>query len=88
MPARLYLDCWLSFYYWIQAIILMQSLAQTYRLLLEAASFAAKAHHGQTRKDKTTPYVSHVFRVCLVVRDLFGFDDPRMLPCGRPPGLR
>ena len=31
------------------------------------------------RKDKETPYVSHVFRVCLVVRHIFGFDDPRML---------
>jgi guanosine-3',5'-bis(diphosphate) 3'-pyrophosphohydrolase len=48
-------------------------------LLLEAVAFAARAHHGQMRKDKATPYVSHVFRVCLVVRDLFGFDDPRML---------
>jgi (p)ppGpp synthase/HD superfamily hydrolase len=50
-----------------------------YRTLLSAAAFAARAHHGQMRKDKATPYVSHVFRVCLVVRDLFGFDDPRML---------
>src|SRR5579862_8018264 len=50
-----------------------------YRQLLEAASFAARAHHGQLRKDRATPYVSHVFRVCLVVRDIFGFDDPRML---------
>src|SRR5579862_6249820 len=50
-----------------------------YRQLLEAASFAARAHHGQLRKDRATPYVSHVFRVCLVVRDLFGCDDPRML---------
>jgi guanosine-3',5'-bis(diphosphate) 3'-pyrophosphohydrolase len=47
--------------------------------LLEAASFAARAHQGQFRKDGVTPYVSHVFRVCLVVRDIFGFDDPRML---------
>ena len=47
--------------------------------LLEAVSFAARAHHGQMRKDGATPYVSHVFRVCLVVRDVFGFDDPRML---------
>jgi guanosine-3',5'-bis(diphosphate) 3'-pyrophosphohydrolase len=47
--------------------------------LLEAVAFAARAHHGQFRKDRATPYVSHVFRVCLVVRDLFGFDDPRML---------
>jgi (p)ppGpp synthase/HD superfamily hydrolase len=50
-----------------------------YPLLLEAASFAARAHQGHLRKDRQTPYVSHVFRVCLVVRDLFGFDDPRML---------
>ena len=51
----------------------------SYRALLEAASFAARAHQGQHRKDKHTPYVSHAFRVCLVVRDLFGFDDPRMM---------
>jgi len=51
----------------------------TSNLLLHAASFAARAHHGQMRKDKETPYVSHVFRVCLIVRDLFGFQDPRQL---------
>ena len=50
-----------------------------YRQLLEAASFAARAHDGQLRKDGVTPYVSHVFRVCLVVRDLFRFGDSRML---------
>jgi guanosine-3',5'-bis(diphosphate) 3'-pyrophosphohydrolase len=50
-----------------------------HRLLLEAVAFAARAHHSQMRKDRVTPYVSHVFRVCLVVRDVFGFDDPRML---------
>lgn len=44
-----------------------------------AAAFAAHAHRHQTRKDGHTPYVSHVFRVCLVVRHTFGFDDPRML---------
>jgi guanosine-3',5'-bis(diphosphate) 3'-pyrophosphohydrolase len=44
-----------------------------------AAAFAARAHQHQTRKDGQTPYVSHVFRVCLVVRHAFGFDDPRML---------
>jgi (p)ppGpp synthase/HD superfamily hydrolase len=47
--------------------------------VLDAAAFAARAHQGHLRKDGKTPYVSHVFRVCLVVRDLFGFDDPRML---------
>jgi (p)ppGpp synthase/HD superfamily hydrolase len=49
------------------------------RQLLEAASLAARAHDGQYRKDGQTPYASHPFRVCLVVRDLFGCDDPRML---------
>jgi guanosine-3',5'-bis(diphosphate) 3'-pyrophosphohydrolase len=50
-----------------------------YRSFLEAASFAARAHREQFRKDGVTPYVSHVFRVCLVVRHVFGFDDTRML---------
>ncbi len=45
----------------------------------EAAAFAARAHRHQTRKDGQTPYVSHVFRVCLVTRHTFGFDDPKML---------
>jgi guanosine-3',5'-bis(diphosphate) 3'-pyrophosphohydrolase len=44
-----------------------------------AAAFAARAHRHQTRNDGQTPYVSHVFRVCLVVRHTFGFDDPKML---------
>jgi guanosine-3',5'-bis(diphosphate) 3'-pyrophosphohydrolase len=48
-------------------------------LPFEAAAFAARAHRHQLRKDGQTPYVSHVFRVCLVVRHVFGFDDPRML---------
>src|SRR4029453_1669144 len=51
----------------------------TFRHVLEAAAFAARAHQHHFRKDDKTPYVSHVFRVCLIVRDLFGFNDPRML---------
>src|SRR5438132_11061847 len=47
--------------------------------LLDAVAFAARAHRGQLRKDGATPYVSHVFRACLVVRHVFGFDDERML---------
>lgn len=47
--------------------------------LLEAASFAARAHRGQMRKDGLTPYIGHPFRVCLVARHVFGFDDPRLL---------
>jgi guanosine-3',5'-bis(diphosphate) 3'-pyrophosphohydrolase len=54
-------------------------LEQKYRPILEAIAFAARAHRGQLRKDKETPYVSHVFRVCLVLRDLFGIDDHRAL---------
>jgi guanosine-3',5'-bis(diphosphate) 3'-pyrophosphohydrolase len=55
------------------------SVESTYRPMLEALSFAARAHAGQTRKDKVTPYVSHVFRVCFVLRDVFGVDDHRAL---------
>ncbi len=51
----------------------------SFRHVLEAAAFTARAHRHHLRKDDKTPYVSHVFRVCLIVRDLFGFDDPRML---------
>jgi guanosine-3',5'-bis(diphosphate) 3'-pyrophosphohydrolase len=49
------------------------------RSVQEAASFAARAHQGQMRKDGRTPYVAHPFRVCVVVRHVFGFDDSRML---------
>jgi guanosine-3',5'-bis(diphosphate) 3'-pyrophosphohydrolase len=47
--------------------------------LLNAIAFAARAHDGQKRKDGKTPYVSHVFRVAAIVRNVFGFDDPQML---------
>src|SRR5262245_42497729 len=47
--------------------------------LLNAVAFAARAHRPQLRKDGQTPYVSHVFRVCLVVWHVFGVDDPRVL---------
>jgi guanosine-3',5'-bis(diphosphate) 3'-pyrophosphohydrolase len=55
------------------------TLRSAYGDLLEAVSFAARAHQGQKRKDGRTPYVAHVFRVCLVVRHVFGIDDPRAL---------
>jgi len=48
-------------------------------IVFEAVAFAARAHRHQLRKDRDTPYVSHVFRVCLVVRHVFGFDEPEML---------
>ncbi|MEI7684667.1 MAG: HD domain-containing protein [Planctomycetota bacterium] len=47
--------------------------------VLRAVAFAARVHAGQLRKDGKTPYVSHVVRVCMIVRNVFGFDDPRML---------
>lgn len=46
---------------------------------LAAASMAARAHQGQLRKDGRTPYVAHVYRVTLIVRDLFGCDDEAAL---------
>ncbi len=50
-----------------------------HRSVLEAASFAARAHRHQLRKDGQTPYAAHPFRVCLVVRHVFGIDDPEIL---------
>lgn len=47
--------------------------------LLEAVSFAIRAHRHQLRKDRETQYAAHVFRVALVVRHVFGIDDPKVL---------
>jgi guanosine-3',5'-bis(diphosphate) 3'-pyrophosphohydrolase len=49
--------------------------APAYPDLLRAVAFAARAHRHQLRKDGETPYVSHVFRVCLTVRQVFGIDE-------------
>jgi guanosine-3',5'-bis(diphosphate) 3'-pyrophosphohydrolase len=57
----------------------MDDLEGTYRPLLEAVSFAARAHRHQLRKDGQTPYAAHPFRVCLVLRHVFGIDDPEVL---------
>ena len=51
----------------------------TDNMIFEAVAFAARAHRHQLRKDNQTPYVSHVYRVCFVVRHVFGFVDPKML---------
>lgn len=56
-----------------------EAAAKTIRPLLEAIAFAARAHQGKLRKDRATPYASHVFRVCLVLRHVFGIDDPHAL---------
>ncbi len=45
------------------------------RLWQQAASYAARAHNHQYRKDKKTPFVAHPYRVAMVVRDIFGCDD-------------
>jgi len=57
----------------------MPGRSDEFRSLLEAASFAARAHRHQLRKDGLTPYAAHPFRVCLIVRHLFGIDDPEFL---------
>jgi len=40
-----------------------------------AASFAARAHAHQLRKDNATPYFAHPVRVAFTVRHVFGCDD-------------
>jgi guanosine-3',5'-bis(diphosphate) 3'-pyrophosphohydrolase len=47
--------------------------------LLETVGFAARAHDGQKRKDGKTPCISHVVRVCLIVRHRFGIDASDVL---------
>lgn len=49
------------------------------KLVLDAISFAARAHKNQLRKDGATPYVAHVVRVLFICRDVFGVTDPRIL---------
>jgi guanosine-3',5'-bis(diphosphate) 3'-pyrophosphohydrolase len=48
-------------------------------LYFAAASFAARAHQHQYRKDGITPYIAHPFRVAMIVRDLFAESDERIL---------
>lgn len=45
----------------------------------QAASFAARAHQGQMRKDGRTPYFAHPVRVAMTVREVFGCADPEAL---------
>jgi guanosine-3',5'-bis(diphosphate) 3'-pyrophosphohydrolase len=40
-----------------------------------AASFAARAHQHQFRKDGATPYFAHCVRVALIVTEVFGCHD-------------
>jgi len=47
--------------------------------LLDAISFAVRAHQGQLRKDGETPYAAHPCRVASILAHVFGVDDPEML---------
>jgi guanosine-3',5'-bis(diphosphate) 3'-pyrophosphohydrolase len=47
--------------------------------MLEAVSFAARKHAGQLRKDNTTPYVAHPFRVMTILATVFQVSDPEVL---------
>src|SRR5262249_14252074 len=58
------------------------SLQARHRPLLEAISFAARAHQGQMRKDRVTPYAAHPFRVCTVLQHVFGIHEPAVLTAG------
>ena len=44
-----------------------------------AAALSARAHRHQRRKDGSTPYASHPFRVAMTISLIFGFDDPEIL---------
>ena len=53
--------------------------AHPFQMVLRAASFAARKHHGQTRADSQTPYFSHVARVTLILTHVFGVQDEEIL---------
>ena len=57
----------------------MPTLPDEFSLVLQATAFAARAHRHQIRKDARTPYVSHPFRVCMILRELLGVADPECL---------
>lgn len=56
-----------------------KNIEQTYRPLLEAVAFATRAHQGQFRKDRQTPYVSHAYRAGMIVREIFGVADTNVI---------
>lgn len=51
------------------------SIANSVTLWQKAASFAARHHAGQQRKDGVTPYVAHPVRVALTVQLIFECHD-------------
>ncbi len=42
---------------------------------LDAIAYASREHRHHLRRDAKTPYVSHVFRVMMVTRDVFGCEN-------------
>ncbi len=48
-------------------------------VLQRAISFAARAHHGQFRKDGRTPYAAHPIRAAFTLQHLFGVRDESVL---------
>ncbi|MCA8983622.1 MAG: bifunctional (p)ppGpp synthetase/guanosine-3',5'-bis(diphosphate) 3'-pyrophosphohydrolase [Planctomycetaceae bacterium] len=48
-------------------------------MLTKAISYACRAHGGQWRKDKQTPYVAHPVRVMMIVCRDFGVMDETIL---------
>lgn len=49
------------------------------QLVMQAISFAARSHQGQSRKDQVTPYVAHPMRVLFVLANIFNVRDPEVL---------
>ena len=48
-------------------------------LVSRAISFAQRAHHGQLRKDRVTPYAAHPMRVLMLMMRVFKVADPEVL---------
>ena len=48
-------------------------------LLSRAISFAHRAHQGQFRKDRVTPYAAHPMRVLMLMMRVFKVEDPEVL---------
>lgn len=55
------------------------SKSEPFHLLLDAITFASHAHRHQLRKDGQTPYISHPYRVVMILRHVFGVEDERVL---------
>ncbi len=60
---------------WYALVMTNTSSAVQVSLWQRAASYAARAHEHQYRKDKKTPYIAHPVRVALVVGQVFGCRD-------------